>query len=97
VVRIVKNWLSEIFRDRSPYLAAVVSRIGNPTYIWRGTTLILRKTENSDEQRRARHAIIFLQMQRATGNNRKDSTAKTFANREARQEREGNSKTFKEY
>jgi hypothetical protein len=37
-----KLWLSEIFRDSLPYLAAIVSRIANPT-IWRVTTLILRE------------------------------------------------------
>jgi hypothetical protein len=35
-----KKGLSGICRDRPPYMMRGVSRIGNPTYIWRYTTPI---------------------------------------------------------
>jgi hypothetical protein len=42
-MRVDMFWLSEIFRDSPPYVAAIVGRIANPTHIWRVTTLILRE------------------------------------------------------
>jgi hypothetical protein len=35
-----KTWLFGIFRDRPHIWRRFVSRIANPTYIWRMTTLI---------------------------------------------------------